>query len=234
MIALALALEIPSPAEAQELGDIGSQEVIVTGARREADGFDASQPAIGLRRRADLAIQQISITGDTRDEAKRHGEIYDMVRAAIAQADKSKVQLATGDTVVEPLTLTNYRDLTLKKDNRPDSERVLFLVKVPLGPGADAKAALDRIDAFVKAVPSVGRALLERTDDLTLSVVAPDQYRPQIVALVADDATRMAARFGADYGVEARGIERPVEWSRAGLTDVLLYIPYQLTVVPKR
>ena len=231
---LALALTLPLPSVAQDHGDIGTQEVIVTGARREADGFDASQPAVGLRRRADFAIQEVTITGDTRDEAKRHGEIYDMVRAAIAQAAKSNVQLATGDTVVEPLTASNYRDLTLKKDNRPDSEHVSFLVKVPLGGGADAKAALERIDAFVKAVPSVGRALLERSDDLTLSVVAPDQYRPQIVGLVADDAKQMAARFGVDYAVEARGIERPVEWSRAGLTDVLLYIPYQLTVVPKR
>lgn len=232
MLSLAFALAIPLPAEAQN-GDIGGDEVIVTAMRREADGFEASQPAIGLRRRADFAIQEVTIAGDTRDETKRHAEIYDMVRAAITQAGKSNVQLATGETVVEPLTLANYRDLTLKKDSRPDSERLSFLVKVPLGAGADAKAALDRIDAFVKAVPPVGRAQLERSDDLTLSVVAPDQYRPQIVGLVAEDARQMAARFGADYSVEARGIERPVEWSRAGLTDVLLYIPYQLTVVPK-
>jgi hypothetical protein len=43
----------------------------------------------------------------------------------------------------------------------------------------------------------------------------------------------MSQRFGAGYAVEARGIDRQVEWSRAGLTDVFLYIPYQITVVPK-
>lgn len=148
----------PQPAAAQEGGDLGAQEIVVTGSRREADGFDAGQPAIGLRRRADFAIQQVRITGNTRDETKRHGEIYDMVRAAIAQAARSGVQVATGDTVVEPLTLANHRGLTLKKTDQPDSESVSFLVKVPLGAGADARAALDRIDAFVKAVPPVGRA----------------------------------------------------------------------------
>ena len=234
VIAMVVGLAVATPIVAQDAGDLGTQEVIVTGSRREADGFDAGQPAIGLRRRADFAIQEVRITGDTRDETKRHGEIYDMVRAAIAQAAKSGVQLATGDTVIEPLTLANYRSLTLTKDSRPDSERLSFLVKVPLGAGADAKGAVDRIDAFVKAVTPVGRALLERADDLTLSVVAPDQYRPQIVALVAGDARQMAAKFGADYVVEARGIERPVEWSRSGATDVLLYIPYQLSVVPHR
>uniref|UniRef100_UPI0035CAF7E5 TonB-dependent receptor n=1 Tax=uncultured Sphingomonas sp. TaxID=158754 RepID=UPI0035CAF7E5 len=226
----------PTLATAQDktAAELGSADIIVTASRREADGFDASQPAIGLRRRADFAIQELTITGDTRDEAKRHGEMFDMLRGALAQAARDGVQLATGDTVVEPLTAGNYRALTLKKDSRPDAEKLTFLVKAPLGPGSEAKAALDRIDAFVKAVPTVGRALMEKSDDLTLSIVAPDQYRPQIVQAVADDARAMATRFGPDYAVEAKGIERPVEWTRAGLTDVLLYIPYQLTVVPKR
>lgn len=227
-------LPLPVVAQDRTAAELGQQDIIVTASRREADGFDASQPAVGLRRRADFAIQELTITGDTRDEAKRHTEMFDMLRAAITQASRNGVQLATGDTVVEPLTIENYRDLTLKKDSRPDAEKLQFLVKAPLGAGTDAKAALDRIDAFVKAVPTVGRALMEKSDDLTLSIVAPDQYRPQIVQAVADDARQMAARFGPDYAVEARGIERPVEWTRAGLTDVLLYIPYQLTVVPKR
>jgi hypothetical protein len=223
---------LPTPALAQE--SLGQGEVVVTGTRREADGYDASMPAVGLRRRADFAIQQVTITGDTRDATARHDEMYRMIRGAIELAAKRGVQLATGDTVVEPLTLENYRNLTLTRDNRPDSEKVSFLVKTPLTEGGDAKAALDRIDAFVKAVPAVGRALMERSDDLTLSVVKPDQYRDQIVALVATDAKAMAQHFGTDYAVEARGVERPVEWSRAGLTDVFLYIPYQITVVPKR
>ena len=221
------------PAVAQDSTDLGQQEIVVTGSRRDADNYNVSQPATGLRRRADFAIQQVTITGDTRDEAKRHAEIFDMIRGAIALAERSGVQLATGDTVVEPLTLANYRNLTLTKDNRPDAEKVSFLVKTPLSAGSDAKAALDRIDGYVKAVPAVGRALIARSDDLTLSVVKPDQYRGQIVALVADDSKAMAARFGPDYAVEVQGVERPVEWARAGLTDVFLYIPYQLKVVPK-
>jgi hypothetical protein len=228
----ALLILLPTPGLAQE--SLGQGEIIVTAQRRQSDGFDASMPAVGLRRRADFAIQEVTITGDTRDATARHDEMYRMIRGAIELAQKRGVQLATGDTVVEPLTLENYRNLTLTRDNRPDSEKVSFLVKTALTDGSDAKAALDRIDAYVKAVPAVGRALIERSDDLTLSVVKPDQYREQIVTLVAADAKAMAQHFGVDYAVEARGVERPVEWSRAGLTDVFLYIPYQITVVPKR
>ena len=231
-VVLALLALAPMPALAQE--DVGQGEIMVTASRRESDGYDEKIPLIGLRRRADFAVQEVAITGDTRDSTARHNEMFAMIRGAIELAGRRGVQLAIGDTVIEPLTLENYRSLTLTKDSRPDAERVTFLVKTPLGAGVDSKTALDRIDGFVKAVPAVGRALIEPVGDLTLSVVKPDQYRDEIVGLVADDARKMSQRFGADYGVEAKGIDRQVEWSRAGLTDVFLYIPYQITVVPKR
>ena len=38
---------------------------------------------------------------------------------------------------------------------------------------------------------------------------------------------------GADSAVVG-GLDRPVEWSRASLTEVFLYVPYTYVVVPKR
>ena len=55
-----------------------------------------------------------------------------MVRGAIELARARGVELATGQMVVEPLTLANYRDLPLIGDGRPDSERVSFLIKTSL------------------------------------------------------------------------------------------------------
>jgi hypothetical protein len=43
----------------------------------------------------------------------------------------------------------------------------------------------------------------------------------------------MAAKFGPNYAVEVRGLNRPVEWSRASLTEVFLYIPYELVIRPR-
>lgn len=214
--------------------DEGLGEVIVTAMRREAEDYSAEMPAVGLRRKADFAVVGVSIAGDTRDQAQRQSEIYDMIRAAIAAAPRAGVQLAYGERTLQALTLANYRELSLHGDGRPDSQRTSFLVKVPLSGAMDAHAAQSAITAFVKSVKPVGRALMTETEDLTLSVVAPDQYRGAVADAIAADARAMAARVGPDYGVEIEGLSRPVEWARAGLSDVLLYMPYKLVVVPRR
>lgn len=232
LICLSVLLFAAGPAQAQM--DNGLSEVVVTAQRREADDYDERVPAVGLRRIGDFAVQQVTIIGDTRDAAKRHDEIFAMIKGAIELAAKRVgIELATGEMIVEPLTLANYRNLTLRSDGRPDTDRTSFLVKTRLSTATDAKTALERIDAFVKAVPTVGRAEMRRTGDLTLSVVAPDQYRGQIIDLVAADARATAAKLGPDYATEAKGLDRPVEWSRASLTEVFLYVPYTYSVVPK-
>lgn len=231
-IAAAFLLAASAPSLAQ---DLTGEEIMVTGSRREADDYDASIPAIGLRRTADYAIQEVVVVGDTRETEKRREEIFQMVRGAIELAAKRPgIELATGEMIVEPLTLANYRNLPLTNDNRPDTDRATFLVKTKLTAGTDTKAALERIAAFVKAVPTVGRAEMRSSGDLTLSVVGPDQYRGQIVDLVAADARATAARLGPDYAVDAKGLDRPVEWARATLTEVFLYVPYSYSVVPAR
>lgn len=222
-----LAQAPPSP-----VATLGSNEIVVTGSRREMDSYDAQTPAVGLRKVADFVIQPVVVTGDARDPDQRHEEMYQTIRKAIEQAASHGVVLSFGDVVVEPLTLANYRSLTLDKDSRPDTNRVELLVKAALS-GADARQATSRIDRFIKELKPAGRALLEPNGDMTLSVVGPDQYRPEIVRIVAADAAVMANKFGADYAVEVKGLNRPVEWSRASLTEVLLYIPYELAIRPK-
>lgn len=230
-IAALLWILMPIGALAQ---DTGSQEVIVTAMRSQQDGYSASMPVVGLRRSADFAVQEVTITGDTRDADQRQDEIYRMLANAITAAPKAGVQIASGEGTLQAVTLANYRSLALKRDNRPDSQKLSFLVKTPLGAGADAKTAEAKIAAFVKTVKPVGRALMETSDDLTFSVVAPDQYRGAIADIIAADAKAMAAKLGDGYGVEIEGLNRPVEWGRSGLSEVLLYIPYKLVILPKR
>ncbi len=213
-----------------------AQEVVVAGEYRAGYVTDAagqhSRSVVNVRRSADYAVQAVRVVGDTRDAAKRREEVFGMVRKAIGLAAQSGVELSTGQTVLEPLTLSNYTNLPLSAAGRADTDQTYFLVKVRLA-GIDTKAALDRITKFVASVPNVGRAEMASSGDLTLSVIDPNQYRGQIIDLFAVEAAATAAKFGPGYAIEASGLDRPVQWSRAGLTEVFLYLPASYRVVPK-
>lgn len=242
-IALLLAAALPAPAVAQ---DLNAGEVVVTGSRARQTyidprtnrpvetGEDASGlPSVGLRRRADFALLPVVISGDTRERDPRREEILTMVRSALSLASRSGIELAVGDFFVVPLTNDNFRTLNFIGDGRPDSERVIFFIKTRLGASAEeANAAITRLEQFVRSVPTAGRAEMRAAGPLTLSIVAPDQYRNQLLDQIATEARAIAARFGPDQRVEARGLDRPVEWRRAGITEVFLYIPHQLTFRP--
>lgn len=211
-----------------------AQEIVVTGSRMRSSGPEETA-GIGIRRRADFAVQRVTVYGDARDKDARRKEILDTVRAAIQLGDKRGVQLAYGDGVIQPLTLANYADkLKLEKDDdRDDAEQVAFLIKTPLSDG-NALAAIDRLNAFIKAVPAVGRAVANADGEPGISIVDPSQYRSQILTAIATDANAAARQFGPDYAVEVDNLATPVRWVLASPTEVLLYIGHSLRVVPKR
>jgi hypothetical protein len=230
MILTACLLTVAAPALGQ---DLESAEVVVTGVRIEQDDYSRDMPAVGLRRAADFLVQQVAIRGDTRDPAQRREEIRTMLERAVRLAPQHSVELAFGDYILTPLTIANIEELAVQSDNRPDSERVVFLVKAALAGKESGSAAQERITRYIAAVPEVGRAQLDEWGDATLSVVGPDSYRTQIAAKVAEDANALAVQMGEGYAVEVEGLNMPVQWARSGPSDVMLFIPYKLTIVPR-
>lgn len=222
--ALALAA---APAMAQD-------EVVVTGTRLERASASATS-GVGIKRRADFAVERVTVYGDARDKTQRRKEILDTVRAAIQLGEKRAIQLAYGDAVIQPLTLANLETkLKFDKDqDRDDAEQVSFVIKTPLRDG-DALAAFDRLAAFRKAVPLVGRAEIEVEGEPGVSIVNPSQYRAAIITAIAADANAAARAFGPDYVAEIDSLNRPVHWALVNPTEVLLYLDHELRVVPKR
>lgn len=219
------------PVTAQEKSAPGLGEVVVTANRLNARYAQQDRPVIGLRREADSAVMTISISSDSRDEATRKKEIHTMLQSAMDRAATSGVELVTGNFELVPVTKANYQELPLVWAGRPDTSKVDIMVKVKLA--GSTTAAEKRIDDFVKAIPKSGRGAVDRTSGLTLTIINPDQYRQAIVELVAADARRQAAVFGAEYAVQVSGIDGQLFWSQISGTDVFLYIPYRYTIVPK-
>lgn len=214
---------------------LAAQEIVVTGSRIRGGSTPVQVTGVGIKRRADFAVQQIAVYGDARDKEARRREIMQTVRAAIELGGRRGIQIAYGGTVLEPLTLANYTD-KLKfeaDDDRQDAERVSFTIKTPLSDGS-ATAAFERLTAFAKAVPAVGRAVVEHDAEPGVSIVDPSRYRAEIVAAIAADALASARPFGDGYAVEVDDLARPVNWVLVSPTEVLLYIDHSLKVVPRR
>jgi len=235
LIAAAVIALLATPVAAQ---DLNMEEVVVTGSRmnleqNEFDNYDGERPAVGVRRLADFLVQQVAIRGDTRDEEQRDQEIRTMLNQAVRLAERHGVELAFGEFILTGLTAENLDELTLEADTRPDSQRVTFLVKAKLSESQSAQQAQQRIAAFIEAVPENGRAQMDEWGDATLSVVGPDSFRDQIITAIAQDANLQSAKLGEGYAVEIQGLNKPVQWARSGLSEVLLYIPYSLKIMPR-
>lgn len=224
-IALATALSPIATGIAQ------AQEIIVTASRVNTQYYEDKQTVIGLKRVADFAVQSVAITSDSRDPEARKQEIMATVEAAIRRANAAGVELSTGEVELVPLTLENFRDLDLYAGNRSDTSEVRFYAKSKLSGSKDT--ARERIAAFIKAVPVNGRSLVEARGGTTLSIINPDQYRDEIVKMVAAESIRYAGYFGAEYGVEVSGLNEQLVWAQASGTEVFLYIPYRFSIRPK-
>jgi hypothetical protein len=215
--------------------DFGNANIVVSASRvrSDFDGYSATVPVVGYQRQADYLLQPITITGDTRDAKQRVEEVYQTIEQFLRAASGQGFTIAYGDAVTADVTSANFRDLPLGPAGRPDTSGVTLFVTTKLV-AMDVATAQSRLAALIKGFKPVGRALVEHGGDPSLSIVGPDRYRPQIAEAVAKDSARMAALFGEGYAVEVTGLEGTVQWQRRGTTDLFLYIPYRLTVTPRR
>ena len=226
--AVLLAISAP-PLAAQDGGGLG--EVVVTASRNNIRYFQQDRPVVGLRRQADGAVIAVSISSDSRDEATRKKEIHAVLLAALGRASAAGVELVSGSYQLEPVNKVNFTELPFQWAGRADTSKVELLVKVRLA--GSAAAAEKRLSDFIKAVPKSDRGVIDKTGNLTLTIVDPDQYRDQVIKLVADEATRNAAIFGPEYRYNISGIDSQLSWSQVSSTEVFLYLPYRYNIYPR-
>jgi hypothetical protein len=211
-------------------GDVG--EIIVTAERREE--FDAgSTPVVVLRRRADNLIVQVTVICDTRDISQRREELKTTLRNLIRAAAKNPgVELGLGSEIVGAFDETML-DTVIGPAAKADTSVARLLIKTRVTPTDTLDAATGRIEKFIAASPKAGRTEILVQGDWNLTLIRPEQYRAEIIALIAKDSLKSAAAFGPDYGVSVQGLNLPVTWYQAGPLDLALYVPYRLEVRAK-
>ena len=229
--AVTLALVAPA-ALAQSAEPSGLGEVTVSSNRSNAPYAQQDRPVIGLRRQADSAVMPLYISSDTRDAATRTQEIYTVLLAAMDKAKAAGFELVSGGIPIQPVTRENYKLLPMQSAGRVDTSMVQLLVKARLQGSAEATQM--RLQAFVSSLNGSGRATVSGGGGISLTVINPDQYRDEIVRLVAEEAKRNAAIFGPEFTVSLTGIDQQLAWSQVSSSEVFLYIPYRFSIIPKR
>ncbi len=211
----------------------GVEEIVVTGSRMGE--YDPVQtPQTVLHRRADNLITNVTVVCDTRELSQRKEELRATLRNMIrAAAQDKRIALGVGDEVVGAFDETML-DQVIVPDRKADTSTATVLVKTAIGPGDSFDAATGRIKDFVKRTAKVGRTEVLLNSGWELTLINPNQYRPEVIKLVAEDARKTAAAFGDGYGVEVLGLQLPVSWYQSGPLELALYVPYKLTIRPRQ
>jgi hypothetical protein len=211
-----------APASAQ------MEEVVVTGARVSGDDYSRI-PAVVLERRADFLVQRIRLTNDTRATEGRTKELYQTIRDMLSDAAKGPgIALSYGDEFLIPITSSDYEVPLDKGAKRPDTSATELYVKMALAEKDNVQKAMATLSAFIKKARVSGRTEVEPAGDVGLSLVTPEKYRYDIIAKITEDAKRLQAAVGSQCKVEISGLSNRVSWQRSDISELTLYIPYQV------
>lgn len=204
------------------------QEVVVTGERISGEEY-SGMPAVVLTRRADFLVQSIQLTNDTRDSAARARELQQTIRDMLADAAKRPgIALSYGDDFLIPIS-TNAVEVALTPEaKRADSSQASLYVKMALSEKDSVPAAIASLRAFIRKARVEGRTEIEPQGDVGLSLVTPEKYRYEIIAKITEDARKLRQTVGAQCRIQISGLSNRVTWQRTDVSELTLYIPYQV------
>lgn len=203
-------------------------EVVVTGSRISGDDYSAI-PAVVLQRRADFLVQRIRLTNDTRAEDARIRELRQTIRDMVGDAArKPGIALSYGDEFLIPISATATEVVLSAGNKRPDTSSASIYVKMALAEKDDVPAAIASLTAFIRKARISGRTEIEPEGEVGLSLVTPEKYRYEIISKVTEDARKLREAVGSKCRIQLSGLANRVSWQRSDVSELTLYIPYQI------
>jgi hypothetical protein len=206
----------------------GVESVVVSGTRSNED-----MPGITFTKRADFLITRVRVTCDTRDPKQRRDELKATLLGMIqAAAHTPTLSLGIGGDRIGALTERNFDEI-ITADTRADTSHAQVVIQTAISAADTIDGATARIKNFIAKAPKVGRSEILSTEGWDLTIVAPEQYRGELVKRIVADAKQTIEMFGAGYGVHVSGLDRRVQWAQRGPLDLALFISYSLDVQPR-
>jgi hypothetical protein len=221
-------LALPSFVQAQDGGQ-ALETITVTGSRISYRDL-LETPAVSVTVPGDFLLLSITLVNDTRSEEGRKHEIYATIQKMLGAAGK-RFELIYDDTYPLKLNEQNFQVPLAGEDKRPDVSRVALSIRTPIG-GEPAKAEeLTRaLRGFVEKVERVGRTEIDVGKETALSLSRPERFRYDLIKAIAEDTAKVRKQIGANCTVHLEGLSGRIEWARASASELLLYIPYHMSI----
>lgn len=225
--ALALAAVLASPSARAQNERLETIEVV--GSRISyRDLLDT--PAVSLTRPGDFLLLPITLSNDTRSEDGRKREIYATIDKMVAAAGKRFTLMQSGEIPIE-LNAGNTKVPLQKDPKRPDASTVALSVRAPIeGDPRRAEELIRSLREFVAKADHVGRTEIDASDETALSLTRPERFRYELIQAIAADTDQVRARLGAGCRVKLDGLSSRIEWRRVSASELLLYIPYSMSI----
>jgi len=206
------------------------EEVMVTGSRRTGEVV-IPLPAVTIRKRADFLVQAVSISNDTRDSKSRKNETYQTLRGLVqAAARVPGLSLAFQKGILIPITDKDYQIPLADDGDRDDASHAVIFVKLALTPQTDVAQAISTLETFVSDAKMVGRTSLDSQGEVALSVINPERYRGEVIAAIAQSVKELRAALGDRCRINVGDFSRRLQWQRSEVSELTLYLPYDLRV----
>lgn len=228
LLAALLGCAMAIPALAQDSG--GDEEIVVTGARLSYYA-NIAVPHVFMTRRADFAVVEIELRNDTRDAGARRSELVEALNRLQSSAARSNMSLALVDDdigIVRPYSLAAAEQL-MQAGSRADTTQLTLRIRTAVGVIDSLETIHDRVEHFVASVPKPGRVEVA-VNGTDLTMVNLEQYRDGMVRNILAEGRALSNQVGGAQQVTIGGLENQVAFHRTGDMDLVLFIPYELSL----
>jgi len=212
---------------AQDTGDIESDDIYTLSPFEISDNLGL--PAVTLKKQADKLLLVLTLENDSREWSLREKEIKLTVERLIKAAEATEDFRILSDR--KPIGMGDLDRLEIDAVvGKADTSTCELLLKTPLKPGEDAQDKIDRMEAFADQVEVEGRTIVE-SGAIGLSVEDPQQYRKQIIGMIAEDYKFILGTFDGNFQILVHGLNQRIQWERSSVSELDLYIDYEYEVL---
>lgn len=194
-------------------------------------GGNLAKVPVRLITRADTVILELTISSDDKKPDKRIADLQAAFRILRDNAAKRNDILMKSGYVELPLVTSNrWGFSSAKTGDEVSSFNVTLITRI--GPKETVFERMAVLNQFIDDLDLRGNAKVLYVSS-GIALVKPDQYRKELLQLIAKEVDLMKSVFGPTIEFQIRGLDEKVQVRQLDEVNLELSLPYQLVLSSK-